>query len=694
MLKMTINKNCFSWRLQEVKGRFRARDECVCENAVLFTLEACCLVSSNRPKPSKRVLVRWAHAGCGGRIHPIEVASPTQSTLKAAAVPDTSLCSSAGALLQASSSQHQSTRFSVTDILSPLEDPLTSQWRTLKPQMIMNSFDGSSLNPFSAYRTPPSSTMHSQQAPTMSNPYLGHCPGSAGAGAPFASHQYQPSTDFSSYAAAAAAANQTASWYNATHDSRFGVPRLMATTTGGPAPPSMTMLGACGMLDPAKAAAAGIQFPMPQRRKRRVLFTQAQVYELERRFKQQKYLSAPEREHLAQLINLTPTQVKIWFQNHRYKCKRQAKEKLMQEPDAAASADGQQKISVIDSDRESYADSPTPSRDSSAGPSAVGSPTPVTVGADMSSRSPRKIAVSVLVKDDKPSEEAPNISPVVASIDYNKASGMSGMPCTQGSSWAQPPTHPFPCPAPSSFNSFASSHLAAPTNLGYTTMPGSSPYYALHARGWQGTASRRVRQSEGRADSPSPLCEALAGSHTRSHSNPSILHLRLANAKGDVWHGRLLSFGCEGQHQSRNKKKIKIKNEKNAPPERSGEYFSGNRHSRTYKNTSPNWHPVRSEWIGWSEKSTYFVLALDKSRSRAFVFAFNVSVNERLLEKKADKQPVVERFLRTYRSCRQLLTISESGRLCIDSSVHLTAYLAKLASIADASLNVIGLNGH
>lgn len=34
-----------------------------------------------------------------------------------------------------------------------------------------------------------------------------------------------------------------------------------------------------------------------------------QVYELERRFKQQKYLSAPEREHLASLIHLTPTQV-------------------------------------------------------------------------------------------------------------------------------------------------------------------------------------------------------------------------------------------------------------------------------------------------------------------------------------------------------------------------------------------------
>lgn len=39
------------------------------------------------------------------------------------------------------------------------------------------------------------------------------------------------------------------------------------------------------------------------------------VYELERRFKQQKYLSAPEREHLASLIHLSPTQVRdtIWF---------------------------------------------------------------------------------------------------------------------------------------------------------------------------------------------------------------------------------------------------------------------------------------------------------------------------------------------------------------------------------------------
>jgi hypothetical protein len=46
------------------------------------------------------------------------------------------------------------------------------------------------------------------------------------------------------------------------------------------------------------------------------------VFELERRFRQQRYLSAPEREAMAQLLSLSPTQVKIWFQNRRYKSKR------------------------------------------------------------------------------------------------------------------------------------------------------------------------------------------------------------------------------------------------------------------------------------------------------------------------------------------------------------------------------------
>ncbi|CAD5232441.1 unnamed protein product [Bursaphelenchus xylophilus] len=66
-----------------------------------------------------------------------------------------------------------------------------------------------------------------------------------------------------------------------------------------------------------------------QRRKRRVLFSQPQVQELEKHFSQKKYLNAQEREQLAARIGLKPTQVKIWFQNHRYKCKRQERENRM-----------------------------------------------------------------------------------------------------------------------------------------------------------------------------------------------------------------------------------------------------------------------------------------------------------------------------------------------------------------------------
>lgn len=68
--------------------------------------------------------------------------------------------------------------------------------------------------------------------------------------------------------------------------------------------------------EPGPAAAVA------KRKKRRVLFSRAQTQELERRFGQQRYLSAPEREQLARRLCLTPTQVKIWFQNHRYKLKR------------------------------------------------------------------------------------------------------------------------------------------------------------------------------------------------------------------------------------------------------------------------------------------------------------------------------------------------------------------------------------
>lgn len=58
------------------------------------------------------------------------------------------------------------------------------------------------------------------------------------------------------------------------------------------------------------------------RKRSRAAFSHAQVYELERRFNTQRYLSGPERADLAGALKLTETQVKIWFQNRRYKTKR------------------------------------------------------------------------------------------------------------------------------------------------------------------------------------------------------------------------------------------------------------------------------------------------------------------------------------------------------------------------------------
>ncbi|XP_042195948.1 homeobox protein Nkx-2.5 [Callorhinchus milii] len=86
----------------------------------------------------------------------------------------------------------------------------------------------------------------------------------------------------------------------------------------------------CRLVEKEGKKVLEVERPRRRRRKPRVLFSQAQVYELERRFKQQKYLSAPERDHLANLLKLTTNQVKIWFQNRRYKCKRQRQDKSLE----------------------------------------------------------------------------------------------------------------------------------------------------------------------------------------------------------------------------------------------------------------------------------------------------------------------------------------------------------------------------
>ncbi|XP_065174891.1 homeobox protein HMX2-like isoform X2 [Sycon ciliatum] len=59
-----------------------------------------------------------------------------------------------------------------------------------------------------------------------------------------------------------------------------------------------------------------------KKRKQRAVFTRQQVIELERRFRVNPYVSAPERQELSARLRLTETQIKVWFQNRRYKWKR------------------------------------------------------------------------------------------------------------------------------------------------------------------------------------------------------------------------------------------------------------------------------------------------------------------------------------------------------------------------------------
>lgn len=87
------------------------------------------------------------------------------------------------------------------------------------------------------------------------------------------------------------------------------------------------------------------------KRKPRILFSQSQVHELEKRFKQQKYLSAPEREELAKCLNLTPTQVKIWFQNRRYKSKRGKSPEVSTSTDVKLSRNTERRIYSTNKDK-------------------------------------------------------------------------------------------------------------------------------------------------------------------------------------------------------------------------------------------------------------------------------------------------------------------------------------------------------
>uniref|UniRef100_A0A1Q3EYP0 Putative muscle segmentation homeobox n=1 Tax=Culex tarsalis TaxID=7177 RepID=A0A1Q3EYP0_CULTA len=95
-----------------------------------------------------------------------------------------------------------------------------------------------------------------------------------------------------------------------------------------------------------------------RKKKARTTFTGRQIFELEKQFEVKKYLSSSERTEMAKLLNVTETQVKIWFQNRRTKWKKQ---------------DGDSTGPTNQSSKEPKVASKTPS---TSPPSSLSSPTP------------------------------------------------------------------------------------------------------------------------------------------------------------------------------------------------------------------------------------------------------------------------------------------------------------------------------
>ena len=170
-----------------------------------------------------------------------------------------------------------------------------------------------------------------------------------------------------------------------------------------------------------------------------------QVYELERRYKQQKYLSAPEREQLASMINLTPTQVKIWFQNHRYKSKRLQRDRPKEDSKDASSS----------SSSSSMLASPTSTGSSSPQKSGLGGVP--SGGGGVSNLSPETVSVPVMVKSEKLNS-------------YDDSAGG----CTPVQS--QVPSH-F---SSSGSHSSSSSHSSSPSSLHMGVSPPMEEAHSIH----------------------------------------------------------------------------------------------------------------------------------------------------------------------------------------------------------------------
>ncbi|NWR05674.1 VEX1 protein, partial [Paradoxornis webbianus] len=82
----------------------------------------------------------------------------------------------------------------------------------------------------------------------------------------------------------------------------------------------------CPLESPREREATERRSPGHEAGRSRTKFSAAQLQELERSFREQRYIGAGEKRRLAAVLNLSQSQIKTWFQNRRMKFKRQTQD--------------------------------------------------------------------------------------------------------------------------------------------------------------------------------------------------------------------------------------------------------------------------------------------------------------------------------------------------------------------------------